>query len=45
MKSELEEVVTSTEVDGAIVGTGSYTLRVKTNRLIRNIVSMHGLKT
>ena len=42
--SELEEIATTRESDGKIIGTGSYTLKVRLNRLIPNIIPMHGLK-
>ena len=42
--SELEEIATTRESDGKIIGTGSYTLKMRLNRLIPNIIPMHGLK-
>lgn len=42
IKPELEEVAISRDGDGAIVGTGSYTLKVRLRRLIK--CSYQGVK-
>ena len=44
IKSELEEIATAGDTDGPPIGTGSYTLKMKLNRLIPNVLPMHGLK-
>ena len=44
IKSELEEIATTGDTDGPTIGTGSYTLKMKLNRLIPNVLPMHGLK-
>ena len=43
IKSDLEEIAISGSTE-APVGTGSYTLKVKLNRLIPNVLPMQGLK-
>ena len=44
IKSELEEITISGKNSAAPVGTGSYTLKVRLNRLIPNVLPMQGLK-
>ena len=43
IKSELEEIAISGPTETP-VGTGSYTIKVRLNRLIPNVLPMHGLK-
>ena len=42
--SELEEIATTRGSGRVTIGTGSYILKVRLNRLIPNIIPMHGLK-
>ena len=44
IKSELEELAIPGDNDGTPVGTGSYTIKMKLNRLIPNVLPMQGLK-
>ena len=44
IKSELEEIAITGDTDGSLVGTGSYTVKVKLRRLIPNVIPMQGLK-
>ena len=44
IKSELEELAIPGDTDETLVGTGSYTIKIKLNRLIPNILPMRGLK-
>ena len=44
IKSEIEEVAIPSEQEGGLVGTGSYSVQVKLNRLIPHILPINGLK-
>ena len=44
IKSEIEEVAIPSDQEGGLVGTGSYTVQVKLNRLIPHILPINGLK-